>query len=154
MKIAEEDADRTLESVFRRFRNDPAIVSLPGGQAITYGDVRRLSAGLATFVAGGSRPSRVALFVRSPYHFTQLYLAAFRLGLALVPLNPAMPRPNVARILRAARADLLVTDQPEVATESGMPSGRRRRTAAASFSTPRVPQARRRKRSRSAGRRC
>ncbi|MSR13556.1 MAG: malonyl-CoA synthase [Gammaproteobacteria bacterium] len=75
-----------------RFPADPAAEFLvtPAGQRITYGDLERESARLATFLSGlGLQPGeRITVQCEKSPNVIFLYLACLRAGLVFHPLNP------------------------------------------------------------------
>jgi long-chain acyl-CoA synthetase len=81
-----------------------SFAGLPGLSNLVRARILAAAPSLAT--------GRVALLVNSPYLFTLLYLSLFRLGLTIIPVNPALPEESVARILLAATADAVISDMP------------------------------------------
>ncbi|HWO66209.1 MAG TPA: amino acid adenylation domain-containing protein [Umezawaea sp.] len=107
-------AEDTLLGWFARSVRDhaDAVALEVGDHALTYGELDRCAAALAARVLRehGRAPRRVGLLAnRSPVAFAG-YLAALRLGAAVVPINPGHPAPRNALIVEAASFDVLLVD--------------------------------------------
>lgn len=114
-----EDVDGFLDDVCARGKSAAMAVPVANGVSFSFNDVRRLAGSLlAKFVtADGDNPAlRIALAVQSPYLFTLLYTALFRLGVTMVPVNPTVPVQTLRTVFEVARIDLVFTDRPEVAS--------------------------------------
>ncbi|MGW4476040.1 AMP-binding protein [Nonomuraea sp. NPDC004354] len=95
----------------QRFPDTPALQV--AGEVLSYRELHRRAEALAAIVlaAHGVPPARVALLAdRSVTAFTG-YLAALRLGAAVVPLNPGHPVYRNELICRAVRCDVLLADE-------------------------------------------
>ncbi|MFI9569257.1 amino acid adenylation domain-containing protein [Streptomyces rishiriensis] len=83
------------------------------GEHLTYAELdataRRLAAAL--LAAHGGLPSRVGLLAARSTAAYAGYLAAQRLGAAVVPLNPAFPPARNATIAREAGLDLVIAEE-------------------------------------------
>ena len=114
--------DQSMAGMLRwqaRHRPD-AVAVICEDQQRTYGalDARsqRIAAGL---LARGLAPGdRVAVLMTNRIEYLEIYQAAARSGLALVPINPALTSPEIEYILADSGASLLVADAGSgVATE-------------------------------------
>ncbi|BAJ29144.1 MULTISPECIES: amino acid adenylation domain-containing protein [Kitasatospora] len=84
------------------------------GEVLTYRELERRAAALAgrlTARAGG-RPRRVALLAARNAATYTAYLAAQRIGAAVVPLNPGHPADRNRLVIEAADPDLVVAADP------------------------------------------
>jgi len=81
------------------------------GEALTFSDVDRLTAGYAQVLRErGVRPGdRVALLIRNEAAFPLTWLALARLGAAAVPVNPRYQSADAAHLLHTCRAAAIVT---------------------------------------------
>jgi acyl-coenzyme A synthetase/AMP-(fatty) acid ligase len=79
---------------------------------LTYGDLRRLSAGLAGTLAarGVGRADRVAIALPNRFEFALWYLAVMRLGAVAVPLNAVLRPSEIGIVIEVAGACTVVTD--------------------------------------------
>ncbi|WP_424186817.1 amino acid adenylation domain-containing protein [Actinokineospora sp. G85] len=103
-----------------RAPGDPALEV--GGGVLTYGELRARVEAVATRIlsAHGAAPARVALLAsRSLVAFTG-YLAALRLGAAVVPLNPGHPVLRNKIICAAIDLDVLVVDDNGETQSAGL----------------------------------
>ena len=94
-----------------RHRPD-AVAVICGGQQRTYAELdarsERIAAGL---LARGLVPGdRVAVLMANRIDYLEIYQAAARSGLALVPVNPALTGPEIEYILADSGAALLIAD--------------------------------------------
>ncbi|PJE94891.1 D-alanine--poly(phosphoribitol) ligase [Streptomyces carminius] len=106
--------DGTLYTWFRRTaRHLPGAPALEtAGHTMTYEELHRLAERTATALvrAVGGCPASVGLLAsRSPVAYAG-YLAALRLGAAVVPLNPAFPAARNTVVARAAAVEAVVSD--------------------------------------------
>lgn len=83
------------------------------GEVLTYSELDDLVAGLATSMAerGDGRPKTVGLLASRSLVAYAGYLAALRLGAAVVPLNPSFPSARIRTIAATTKLDLIVADQ-------------------------------------------
>ncbi|RLK57989.1 amino acid adenylation domain-containing protein [Actinokineospora cianjurensis] len=108
----------TERTLYQRFADTaarfPDVVALEvGDRAVTYRQLHAHAEALAAALplAAGTAQPRIALLAsRSLVAFTG-YLAALRLGAAVVPLNPRYPARRNALICRTARPDVLIADE-------------------------------------------
>jgi acyl-CoA synthetase (AMP-forming)/AMP-acid ligase II len=106
--------DQSMTGMLRwqaRHRPDAVAVSC-GDQRRTYADLdtrsERIAAGL---LARGLAPGeRVAVLMGNCPEYLEIYQAAARSGLALVPVNPALTGPEIEYILADSGAALLIAD--------------------------------------------
>jgi amino acid adenylation domain-containing protein len=94
-------------------RHPDAVALELGDEAITYRDLRGCAETVAGLIvsAHGGAPERVALLAgRSKAAFAS-YLAALRLGAAVVPLNPAHPVRRNEIICGGIQCEVLIADQ-------------------------------------------
>ena len=92
------------------------------GSTLSYADLRRCADGIAAEIltAHGCVPERVALLAsRSVVAFAG-YLAALRLGAAVVPLNPGHPVHRNGLICGSVGLDVLIADDHGAAQLSGL----------------------------------
>lgn len=84
-----------------------------GGETLTYRELRRCAEAVATEIlaAHGTAPRRVALLATRSLTAFAGYLAALRLGAAVVPLNPAHPVYRNEIIAAAVRCEVLIADE-------------------------------------------
>ena len=106
---------RTLYEWFDRSveRHPDAVALEVGDEALAYRDLRGCAETVAGLImsAHGSAPERVALLAgRSKAAFAG-YLAALRLGAAVVPLNPAHPVHRNEIISSGIKCEVLIADQ-------------------------------------------
>src|SRR5438270_162632 len=83
------------------------------GEQFSYTELDALARGLAGVLIAehGGAPARIGLLAaRCPLAYAG-YLAAQRLGVTVVPLNPVFPAARNAAITRAARLDLVLAHQ-------------------------------------------
>ncbi|MEV1119789.1 amino acid adenylation domain-containing protein [Actinosynnema sp. NPDC049800] len=95
------------------------------GRRLTYAELARAAERVAGLVgrANGGPPARLGLLAaRGVVAFTG-YLAAVRLGAAVVPLNPAFPRARNELFARAAGVDLVLADAADTAQLSALGGG-------------------------------
>ncbi len=111
--------DRSMAGMLRwqaRHRPDAVAVRC-GDQRRTYAELaarsEQIAAGL--MARGLARGDRVAVLMANRIEYLELYQAAARSGLALVPVNPALTGPEIEYILADSAATLLVADA-ELAT--------------------------------------
>jgi natural product biosynthesis luciferase-like monooxygenase protein/amino acid adenylation domain-containing protein len=105
------DPVRAFEEQAAERPEAPAVVGLPGQRDLSYGELDRLSAGLARrLVSLGIGPEdRVAVCLdRSPWMLAAV-LAVLRAGAAYVPLDPGYPAERLAWMLGDARPAALLT---------------------------------------------
>jgi acyl-CoA synthetase (AMP-forming)/AMP-acid ligase II len=114
--------DQSMAGMLRwqaRHRPDALAVSC-GDQRRTYADLdarsERIAAGL--LARGLAAGDRVAVLMANRIEYLEIYQAAARSGLALVPVNPALTGPEIEYILADSGAALLIADAASgVATE-------------------------------------
>ncbi|MDT0268028.1 amino acid adenylation domain-containing protein [Streptomyces sp. DSM 44915] len=97
-----------------------------GRERLTYGELRRLVEGLAARLAaanGGQPPGAVGLLASRSVTAYVGYLAALRLGAAVVPLNPEAPAGRNAAVVAAAGVELVVADQAAAGAGAGADDG-------------------------------
>ena len=106
--------DRSMAGMLRwqaRHRPDAIAVSC-GDQHRTYAELaarsERIAAGL--LARGLTTGDRVAVLMANRIEYLELYQAAARSGLALVPVNPALTGPEIEYILTDSGATLLVAE--------------------------------------------
>lgn len=90
-----------------------ALVDVTTGQRLTYGQLdRRVSAAshVLTGTLGLGKGERLALVAGNSVEFIELFLAAGRTGIVLVPLNTHLAPPEIAYILGDASPRALITD--------------------------------------------
>jgi amino acid adenylation domain-containing protein len=117
-------ADRTLWQWFTGSveRHPDAWAVETGTAALTYRALHRSALATAGRIVRerGAAPARVALLAsRSMVAFAG-YLAALRLGAAVVPLNPDYPAPRNRMICELAAVDLLLADEQGAAAVAGL----------------------------------
>ncbi|HWG98295.1 MAG TPA: amino acid adenylation domain-containing protein [Pilimelia sp.] len=113
-----------------------------GGETLTYAQLRdraeRLAAALVR-AAGDRPPRRIGLLADRAAGTYAGYLAAQRLGAAVVPLNPAFPAARNRDVARRAGVDVLVADAPAAGGLADAPivaPGDRHRADAAALPPP------------------
>jgi amino acid adenylation domain-containing protein len=89
------------------------------GATYRYDELRTLAERLAARIVAeaGEVPARVGVLASRSLAGYAGYLAALRLGAAVVPLNPAAPVPRNQGICRAAGATIVLADQPDSTVE-------------------------------------
>src|SRR6185436_10513380 len=93
-----------------RFREDGGSLDLSYSEL--FAEARRVAAG---FAARGVRPGdRVAFFLGNRPEFVTALLALFHLGAALVPINLAYRRREIAHMLGDAEPRLLLTERSQL----------------------------------------
>ena len=102
-----------LYSVFQdkfKSRLDKAFLLSPGGAAVNYGNIDRMSAGFAAVLnhSGVKTGDRVVVQVDKSPAAVALYLACLRIGAVYVPLNTAYTVAEVAYFLTDAAPALFV----------------------------------------------
>src|ERR1700755_2058334 len=114
--------DRSMAGMLRwraRRRRDATAV-ICGGERRTYAELddrsERIAAGL--LARGLTTGDRVAVLMANRIEYLEIYQAAARSGLTLVPVNPALTGPEIEYILTDSGATLLVADA-EVAAAGG-----------------------------------
>src|ERR1700744_5188188 len=94
-----------------RHRPDAVAVSC-GDQRRTYAELHarseRIAAGL--LARGLTRGDRVAVLMANRVEYLEIYQAAARSGLTLVPVNPALTGPEIEYILADSGAALLIAE--------------------------------------------
>ncbi|MFC3572157.1 amino acid adenylation domain-containing protein [Streptomyces yaanensis] len=103
---------------------DDAVALEVGEDRLTYARLRDLSERLAARLvaaAGGTPPRRVGLLASRSVTAYAGYLAVLRAGATVVPLNPEHPSGRTADIVKAAEAEVVLTDSPEAGTDLGVP---------------------------------
>jgi malonyl-CoA/methylmalonyl-CoA synthetase len=114
----------------RRAPEKTALRFQDGGHesAFTYrelfSEADRLAAGLAA--RGVRKGDRVAFFLGNRPEFVTAYLAVIRLGAALVPINLAYRRREIAHMLADAEPRLLLTEREGLAVLDELEEGERR----------------------------
>lgn len=105
---------RTLFDLFAASaeRHPGAIAVEFPGQRITYAGLRDLVEHRAEVLTRGRRPRRVGLLLARGLDAYVCYLAALRVGAAVVPLSPNVPSDRSEAAARAASVDLLLVDDP------------------------------------------
>jgi len=108
-----------LRSRFPDDRSAPCLI-LPGGAAISYGEMEAGAGRLATLLqAKGVRPGdRVAVQTAKSPAAVMLYLACLQTGAVLLPLNTAYTPAEVAYFLGDAEPRLFVQDAVALAEEA------------------------------------
>ncbi|WP_405663057.1 AMP-binding protein [Streptomyces sp. NBC_00079] len=104
-----------------RFPDVPAVEI--DGVATTYLELDRYAESVAARILSllGTAPQRIGIAAqRSAFAFAG-YLAALRLGAAVVPLNPAYPPSRNRLILDSAGADILLTEGADLSTDPEIP---------------------------------
>ncbi|HEV8501884.1 MAG TPA: malonyl-CoA synthase [Casimicrobiaceae bacterium] len=98
-----------LERHFPEERSQPCAM-VPGGPAVSYGEIERLAARIAhALVAAGCRPGdRVAVQVDKHWQVLALYLATLRAGLVYLPLNTAYQRAELEYFFADAEPRVIV----------------------------------------------
>jgi malonyl-CoA/methylmalonyl-CoA synthetase len=98
-----------LERHFPEERSQPCAM-VPGGPAVSYGDIERLAARFAhALVEAGCQPGdRVAVQVDKHWQVLALYLATLRAGLVYLPLNPAYQRAELEYFFADAEPRVVV----------------------------------------------
>jgi amino acid adenylation domain-containing protein len=106
-----------------RHPDEPALDL--AGEVLTYGELRdRAEAVASTLLAAhGSAPARVALLAGRGLVSFAGYLAALRLGAAVVPLNPTHPVRRNELIRDALPCDVLLVDDGETRELGGLANG-------------------------------
>jgi acyl-CoA synthetase (AMP-forming)/AMP-acid ligase II len=106
--------DESMPGMLRwqaRHRPDAVAVSC-GDQRRTYAELdarsERIAAGL--LARGLARGDRVAVLMANRIEYLEIYQAAARSGLTLVPVNPALTGPEIEYILADSGAVLLVAE--------------------------------------------
>ncbi|HKV09099.1 MAG TPA: amino acid adenylation domain-containing protein [Thermoanaerobaculia bacterium] len=105
------DPVRAFEERVAERPEAPAVLGLPGQRDLSYGELSRLSAGLARRLRslGIGPEDRVAVCLdRSPWALAAV-LAILRAGAAYVPLDPGYPAERLGRMLEDARPAALLT---------------------------------------------
>src|SRR6202012_2204947 len=104
--------DESMPGMLRwqaRHRPD-AVAVICGDQRRTYAELNarseRIAAGL--LARGLARGDRVAGLLANRVEYLEIYQAAARSGLALVPVNPALTGPEIEYILADSGATLLI----------------------------------------------
>ena len=125
---ADRADDQSMAAMLRwqaRHRPDAIAISC-GDQHRTYAALddrsERIAAGL---LARGLVPGdRVAVLMANCVEYLEIYQAAARSGLTLVPVNPALTGPEIEYILADSGAVLLIADAGLVSSaDSGAASG-------------------------------
>ncbi|HEX3751701.1 MAG TPA: AMP-binding protein [Streptosporangiaceae bacterium] len=105
-------SDESMPGMLRwqaRHRPD-AVAVICGDQRRTYAELgdrsERIAAGL--LARGLARGDRVAVLLANRVEYLEIYQAAARSGLALVPVNPALTGPEIEYILADSGATLLI----------------------------------------------
>jgi malonyl-CoA/methylmalonyl-CoA synthetase len=98
-----------LERHFPEERSQPCAM-MPGGPAVSYGEIERLAARIAhALVAAGCQPGdRVAVQVDKHWQVLALYLATLRAGLVYLPLNTAYQRAELEYFFADAEPRVIV----------------------------------------------
>jgi malonyl-CoA/methylmalonyl-CoA synthetase len=104
-----------FESHFPEGREQPFAL-LPGGTAVSYGDLAALSAQIAhALVAAGCRPGdRVAVQADKHWPVVALYLGCLRAGLVYLPLNTGYQKSELSYLFDDAEPSVIVC-RPESA---------------------------------------
>ncbi|GLZ39694.1 amino acid adenylation domain-containing protein [Actinokineospora sp. NBRC 105648] len=94
-------------------RHPDAVALEVGEHVLTYRELERRVAAVASLVvrADGRSPARVALLANRSLTAFAGYLAAQRLGAAVIPLNPGFPAARLRQVLDAAPVDVLLADE-------------------------------------------
>lgn len=89
---------------------DDATALISRGKSTTYGLLREQVAGLrGGLVANGVEPGdRVAIACGNNWYFVVSYLAALGVGAVVVPVNPAMPGPEIRKYLSVTGAKTII----------------------------------------------
>lgn len=119
---------RTLYECFagtvERHADAPALEL--GQTSLTYRELHRTALWLAGRIARehGAAPRRVGLLAARSLVAYAGYLAAQRLGAAVVPLNQEYPAPRNRTVIASAAVDLVLTDNPDAARDAVPQGGR------------------------------
>ncbi|MET9341822.1 amino acid adenylation domain-containing protein [Nonomuraea sp. NPDC003804] len=97
-------------------KHGDAIALEVAGDRLTYRRLDDLAGAIAAEIISrhGSVPSRVGLYGMRSLAVYAGYLAAQRLGAAVVPMNPAFPRARNERIVSDARVEIVLSQDPEL----------------------------------------
>jgi crotonobetaine/carnitine-CoA ligase len=108
--VGERDLVAAVDRAARLWPDRTAWTFDPG-ESLTFADVGRRSAGLATALAerGVAAGDRVAVMMYNRAEFPLTWLALARLGAAMVPLNPHYRGEDAGHILEHSRAAAVVT---------------------------------------------
>jgi amino acid adenylation domain-containing protein len=104
-----------LAGTVKRHPDEPALEV--DGTSLTYRELERAALALAERVVRehGRAPRRVGLLAARSLVAYAAYLAALRLGAAVVPLNPQYPAQRIRTIIASAEVDLVLADDPAAA---------------------------------------
>lgn len=100
-----------LAARFSRHGGAP-LLTLPGGESVSYSQMEKLSAGMAgALIVAGARPGdRIAAQVEKSAEAVALYLASLRAGFAFLPLNTAYTPTEIAYFLTDAAPAIFIRD--------------------------------------------
>jgi acyl-CoA synthetase (AMP-forming)/AMP-acid ligase II len=95
-----------------RHPDKPYIVSTDDGRTISYGEFRRLTGGIASFLRGQGigTGDRVALLAENSIEHVACYIGVMAYGAAVCTVHVEMNRRHLARIMAQLRARLVVHD--------------------------------------------
>jgi amino acid adenylation domain-containing protein len=109
--------DRTLHDWFAgsAARHGEAVALEVGGQILTYRHLDRMADRIARAVLDrcGTAPRRAGLHASRSVAAYAGYLAALRLGVTVVPLNPSFPAARNERIARSAALDVVIAQDAD-----------------------------------------
>ncbi|MEH0470352.1 amino acid adenylation domain-containing protein [Streptomyces sp. B21-097] len=109
--------DRTLHEWFAESaaRHGDAVALEVGGRTLTYRQLDRTADRIAGEVLRrcAGRPRRIGLYASRSVAAYAGYLAALRLGAAVVPLNPSFPVARNERIVRCAALDAVIAQEAD-----------------------------------------
>lgn len=107
----------TLYTWFHRTASRyPDVTALEvGDERLSYAELRDLAERVSVTLAARVRSRAVGVHCSRSIGAYVGYLAALRVGAAVVPLNPNVPVARNSTICRAARVNVVVTDDPECA---------------------------------------
>ncbi|HEU5025514.1 MAG TPA: amino acid adenylation domain-containing protein [Spirillospora sp.] len=103
-------------------RHPDAVALELGNESWTYAELERAAAVTAALMGRrrGEPPRRVGLLCSRTLRAYAGYLAALRLGAAVVPLGPGYPAPRNRAMAEATGIDVLLTDEPVAARAAGI----------------------------------
>jgi len=118
--VTTTEARGLLAAARRRRPAGPAVHC--GDQALSYGDLDTLAAGMeADLGDAGARPGdRVALLAANCHRYLACYHAAIRAGVILVPLNTRLAPPEQHAVLEHSGSSLLIGDPDRLAGPFGV----------------------------------
>ncbi len=107
----------------RRARSSagPALVDAADGSTLSWSDLAASAAAWAELASNRGLPpaARVALVVEDPLAFAAAWFGVLANGLAVVPLDPRAPAPELELALRRSRARVLAADRCGLELDGG-----------------------------------